>query len=449
MILPWLLGVLWLRARWIKASDINWPTLLGYGYLAGALATTLAMRVLDMFGIRLGFASISLALMLLIAIGAWASHGTAFRWRDIGADWRGLTGWPKAAYIALLAIIVIRLGGLGMEVVWRPLYPWDAWYQWATSSRVWYELGHLAPFVTGDDWLAGKVQGAYTNPLPQYPPAIPLLQVWMSFSLGRWDDSLMNLPWLQCAIALGLAFYGQARRLQMPPLFAMMFTYFLLSLPMLDTHVALAGYADLFMGAFYSLTAMAFFQWARTRDRWQGTAALLLGLGCAFIKQPGILWVLTFLPALWVVLAPRSGLIASCMLAGASVFTLLFLGESGNINLLGYNVHVRYVPVWETVRQNLLIMDNWHLLWYLVIAALVLSLPRLLTPALRAMTVLAFTVFSFLGVIFFFTQATELAENLTVFNRAFLHIAPMILFYAMLLFHEAVRMPSLNAFTAE
>ena len=440
LFLPWLLGVVWLRARWLKAAEINWPTLLGYGYLAGALATTFVMRLLDALGVRLGFVSIGLTLLLLIAAGVWAGRGTALRRPQI--DWRGLDGWHKAAFLALLAFIVIRLGGLGLEIVWRPLFPWDAWSQWATKARVWYELSELVPFVSTDVWSSGKLAGAYTDLAPSYPPAVPLLQVWMSYSLGRWDDALMNLPWLQCAIALGLAFYGQARRWGARPLFALMFTYFLLSLPVLDTHVALAGYADLFMGALYGLAAMAFFQWVRTRDVWQGVMALLFGLGCIFIKQPGIVWTLTFLPALLVVLAPRKGLVGIAVLAGAGAVTLLVLGEMGAFNLFGYSVLLRYGPAWEPLWQNLMVLDNWHLLWYLAAAALLLSMPRLLAPALRSMTVLVLGAFAFMAVVFFFTQASAWAEDFSTLNRAFLHMAPMLLFYLMVLFREAVYLPA-------
>ncbi|CAH1904826.1 conserved membrane hypothetical protein [Candidatus Nitrotoga sp. HW29] len=442
--LPWLLGIAWLRAPWLKATGITWPTLLGYGYLGGILLTTLVMRLLDTLGIRLGFFSIGLTLLLLTLAGAWLGRKEPWRIRLPGADWHSLAGWRKIVYAVLLAAILIRLTGLGLEIVWRPLFPWDAWSQWATKARVWYELGHLATFVPADVWLGGELTGAYTDAAPYYPPVIPLIQVWMSYSLGRWDDTLMNLPWLLCAIALGLAFYGQARQWQISPLFALMFSYFLLSLPILDVHVALAGYADLFMGAFYGLAAMAFFHWIRTRDFWQGTMALLFGLGCILIKQPGIAWALTFLPALLIVVMPRAGLVGTAMLAAAGVATLFVL-EDKDFHLFGYHVHLRFAADWHPFWQNMMVMDNWHLFWYLVVAALVLSFPRLLAPAYRSMTVLLLSATSFLAIVFFFTHAHAWAEDYTTINRALLHIVPMLLFYVMVLFQEAIHSPRIMA----
>jgi len=438
--LPWLLGVVWLRTPWLRPAGVAWPTLLGYGYLSGILLTTLVMRLLDALGIRLGFFSIGLALLFLTVAGAWLGRREPWRIRLPGADWHSLAGWQKIVYAVVLAAIAVRLTGLGLEIVWRPLFPWDAWSQWATKARVWYELGHLATFVPADVWLGGEFAGAYTDAAPHYPPAIPLIQVWMCYSLGRWDDTLMNLPWLLCAVALGLAFYGQARQWQVSPLFALMFTYFLLSLPILDVHVALAGYADLFMGAFYGLAAMAFFHWTRKRDFWQGAMALLFGLGCILIKQPGIAWALTFLPALLIVYMPRAGLVGTSVLAAAGVATLFVVGEK-DFHLFGYHVQLRFATDWQPFWQNMMMMDNWHLLWYLVAVALVLSFPRLLAPAFRSMTVLLLSAVSFLAVVFFFTHVQAWAEDYTTINRALLHIVPMLLFYVMVLFREAVIRP--------
>lgn len=438
LLLPWLLGVTWLRARWLHPVNLNWPTLLGYGYIAGALATTLVMRLLDLLGMRLSFTGIALTLVLLIALGAWAGRGSS--WRGTGPDAHALTGWERAAFAGLLALIAIRLAGLGLEIAWQPLFPWDAWSQWATKARVWYELGHLAPFVPEDAWLhAGG--SAFWDRAPHYPPAIPLLQVWTSMGLGRWDDALMNFPWLLAAVALGLAFYGQARLWGVAPLPAMLFTWFLLTLPMLDTHVALAGYADLFMAAAYGLAAMAFCHWARTRGRWQGAMALLFAAGAMLVKQPGIAWALTLLPALWVALAPRTGLVAAAV-AGTLLIVALSFAQGEHIRLLGYNLHLSYSPAWEPLWRSLASVDNWHLLFYLAAGALMFSLPRLLAPSLRAMTVLVAAAFTFIAISFFFTQASAWARDYTTINRALLHLAPLLLFYVMVLFHEAARLPA-------
>ena len=105
--------------------------------------------------------------------------------------------------------------------------------------------------------------------------------------------------------------------------------------------------------------------------------------------------------------------------------------------LFGYPIKLHYAPAWQPLWKNFLLMDNWHLFWYLAIAAFALSLPRLFAPAYQAMTVLMLAAFSFLIVVFFFTQAQAWAEDFTTLNRAFLHMIPALLFYIMLLLREA------------
>ncbi|MBI3345525.1 MAG: hypothetical protein HY028_11870 [Gammaproteobacteria bacterium] len=440
MLLPWLLGVVWLRVLWRDRGAKAWPVWLGYGYVLGALVTTLVMRLLDLLGIPFSFVSISLPLVAITTLGAPLHWKIPLRnsTSDLVADsWRNPIRWQHTLFIFLFAIIILRFAGLGLEIIWRPLFAWDAWSQWATKARVWYELGRLVPFVPADIWLSSGATQAYTDSAPHYPATIPLLQVWMSYSLGRWDDSLMNLPWLQCGIALGLAFYGQARLWGVSPLAAMIFTYFLLSLPLLDTHIALAGYADLFMATVYGLAAMAFFHWARTRDHRQGLLALLLVLSCPLIKIPGQIWMLTFLPALWVALMPRTGMIGVALVGGAALF---LLGRT-QLVILGYTLHTEFSPVGEPILKNMFVMDNWHLFWYLFIALWLFALTRLFSAPLRVMTILVLTDFYFLAIVFFFSKAHIWVADFSTLNRALLHIVPMLMFYMMVLYREGIVLP--------
>ena len=123
-----------------------------------------------------------------------------------------LSGGARVGWWLLLAWLVVRFVLLGIEVAWQPLYPWDAWTQWATKARVWYELGRIVPFAGADAWFAGD-GAVYFDAAPGYPPTVPLLQAWTCLALGRWDDTLMNWPWWQIAVALALAVYGGLRSL--------------------------------------------------------------------------------------------------------------------------------------------------------------------------------------------------------------------------------------------
>ena len=205
---------------------------------------------------------------------------------------RGLRGGSRALWFALLAWLALRSLLLFLEVATQPLYPWDAWMQWATKARVWFELKAWVPFVSTDAWLAAK--GAlYTDVAPTYPSTVPLWQVWSSLALGRYDDVWMNLPWWFASVAFAIAIYGALRRIEFSPLAALVGTWIVVSLPLADVHVALAGYADLPMAAYFTLAALATLAWIRTRSLGDAILALLLAIACPFIKTPGIVWVCT------------------------------------------------------------------------------------------------------------------------------------------------------------
>ena len=131
------------------------------GYLVGALILTLWMRALSILGIRYGVVSIAIPLAALAAVAGF------LLWRRDRDDLQraardaleaipfppDLRGTARVAWRLLLAWVALRFVLLGLYVAWQPLYPWEAWTQWATKARVWYELGHLVPFVGSKAWF--------------------------------------------------------------------------------------------------------------------------------------------------------------------------------------------------------------------------------------------------------------------------------------------------------
>ena len=353
LMLPWLLGLALLFA-------LGWPRQqggtggaaalrAGFGYCTGALLLTLWMRLLSVAGIMFGWLSIGLPLALvtaaLFAFARRTGRIAAFDARTvIDSLFRTppLLRWQRLVWIGLLAWLALRFLLLAADIAWQPLYPWDAWVQWATKARVWYELGRIAPFARAEEWFASP-GGVYFDAAPNYPATVPLLQVWSCIALGRWDDSAMNWPWLFLLIALTCAVYGALRGEGIAPLAALVGAYLVASLPLLDTHAALAGYADLPMATIYTLAALAFYRWAMRRHRLDAALALGLALCCPLIKIPGLVWALTLLPGVVVALMPRRGLNVVGIAYALGLFALLALART-NIVILGYRLHADFDP---------------------------------------------------------------------------------------------------------
>jgi hypothetical protein len=450
VLLPWLAG--WLMVHW-RATPVqrpHWAVGAGYGYALGALLVTLLLRVLAAVGVDFTF---WLPALLLVATGGfvlWRSPGLLTRtfWP---ARPRTLPGGVLRWLTLILALLIgVRFVALLLELLWRPLYPWDAWAQWATKARAWYEVRGMAPFVWPHEWLVAEGV-VFTDPAPLYPATVPLLQVWQALAIGGWDESLVNLPWWGMGVALVLAFYGQLRSLGVARIAALAMTYLLASLPFLNTHVALAGYAELFVAGFYGLAAFAFVRWVESLGErggrplyaWLGAGdrqqlGFFLVFACAlpFVKRPGLFWLLTFAAPLLVLLLPRVGNWLLLFLSLATVAALVILSETG-ARIAGYRL-TGSVDIGEVARsllENLFAMGNWHLLWAFFLAVLLLAHKQLWRGSTAAYTALIGAGGLFLGCVFFFSIAGDWVSDFTTVNRAIIHMVPVVVFYlAWLLF---------------
>ncbi len=443
--LPWFLGIAALlalrnpRRPLAMPGEIAW--IAGVGYLAGAVLLTLWMRVLSKGGVHFGVLPIALPLGLItfslgyLAIqhhdSASISEAARLSLRALIAS-PGLRGTARIVWQLLIAWLALRYVVLGLLVEWQPLYPWDAWIQWATKARVWYEQGQIVPFVRSDAWYAAGGT-AWFDASPEYPPTVPLLQAWTCIVLGRWDDSLMNWPWWQISVALTLAVYGGLRSLEVPALAALVGAFLVATLPLANVHVALAGYADLPMAAYYTGAMLALLRWSTMRDPRMAVLALLLALACTQIKVPGIVWALTLVPGVVVTLAPRQGLKLAAIGFGVALFTLAVLAQTHPV-VFNYRLHLDFDPAWRAIGETHFLLSNWNLLWYGALAAAVLAWRQLVSPALAPMTAVIAAGALFLIVVFGFTNARDWVTDQTTINRATLHVAPVAVVFIVLAF---------------
>ncbi len=445
LLLPWLLGIVVLlaardpRSPLAAPGEIAW--IAGAGYLTGAFLLTLWMRVLSQVGVRFGVLPIALPLGLAaLALGylAWRRHGGAPVTEAVRAALRallappGLAGAARITWRLLLAWLALRYALLGLLVEWQPLYPWDAWIQWATKARVWYELGQIVPFVRSEAWYAAG-GAAWFDASPEYPSTVPLLQVWSCLALGRWDDALMNWPWWQFSVALTLAIYGALRSLDVPALGALTGAFIVATLPLANVHVALAGYADLPMAAYYTGAVLAFLRWSATRDARKASLALLLALACTQIKIPGLGWALTLVPGVVVVLLPRQALKFAAIGLPLTLFVLAVLAQTHPV-VLGYQLHLDFDPAWRALGETHFLLSNWHLLWYAALAAALLAWRQLASPQLFPLTAVVAAGWLFLAIVFSFTNARNWVTEQTTVNRATLHAAPLAAVFVVLAF---------------
>jgi hypothetical protein len=423
-----------------NGAATRWQTLIGYGFAGGLVLTTLIMRAGFAAKLGLSFGVTAAGLIVVAAVGVFA-YRLLRKWGVIPSiaessrDAAQETGWRRLAWFAFVALTLVRVAALGLEAWWRPLFPWDAWDIWGPKTKIWFESRDLNNFY-----------GHFDN---GYPPAINLVQIWANLGLGAWDDAKMNVAWPLLLGALVLAAYGQARTIGASPLAAAIVSYLLASLPILDVHAALAGYADLPLAVTFGLAAIAFFVWVATHDRRQLALALLFAALTPLYKIPGAIWSLTMVPALLVALYDRASgrkalrwgmaIVIVGLLAGGYVYA-----KQRNFAMTLYQAHFSPNPTSGIVLENYLVLDNYHLVWYLLAVALLLWWRAAIAKAMLPATVLIASGLVFLAVSFFFTNSVEWWGDYGTLNRATLHFVPALVFYLFLISRTSI---SLNTTT--
>lgn len=443
--LVWMAGIALLLAVPLRGSAALegglLPWTLGCGWLAGAFALTLWMRALSAVQIPFGILSVG-APFLLIAVGgavllrprARAVGMLSPRINAAALLGAQLQGWQRALWLAILAWLVLRYALLLGEVLVRPLYPWDAWTQWGTKARVWFELKTMAPFVPLAEWLQPGNTG-YIDAAPHYPALVPLLQVWSALLIGAWNDVLVNFSWWLTALAFAFAIFGFLARRGLQPLWALVVTWFVASLPIFNVHVALAGYADLPMAAFLTLGVLAGLQWVSTRQWRDAALAVVLLAACVTIKNPGKAWLVVLLPGFVAALLPKGGVKVAGVMLALAIGAVLVLAQT-KASVLGYQLRLNFVSPWRGLSDAWFAFGNWHLLWYGAIAVAVLGWRQLFSRELAPLTIVIGSGLLFLFFGFAFTNAAQWVADQSTVNRATLHLALLVAVWMALVFQR-------------
>src|SRR5258708_20297163 len=113
--------------------------------------------------------------------------------------------------------------------------------------------------------------------------------------------------------------------------------------------------------------------------------------------------------------------------------------------IMGYRVDARVANVISPVYEHVLVMDNWHLLWYATIAMIIFNGRRLLGQTLAPMTATMLAAAGFVLVVYFFSGAPGGVAAESLVNRFPLHTVPALSFYLLLILPERARSAPISA----
>lgn len=448
LLLPWLLGCTWVYWLLRKTSRRNGFIVAGHGYLVGILITTLTIRAWDMAGLTLSFWPIAILLIILSIAGVLANALTPFVQRQQQTS-PSMQLWASSVVAVLVALITLRYATIVQELLLRPLFPWDAWMNWAPKAVVWFEYREMVPFVSANDWLKSApeslshIEGALNA--WKYPITVPLVQLWGMLGAGTDDHTLPYLPWVFIALAMGMSLYGHLRLAGISVPIATLGSYLFLNLPFVNVHSILAGYADLWVAVTFGCAVLALQEWGKNREWPYAAIALVLAYMCTQLKIPGLIMggivVVTLLSSF--IHFQRRAILSLAIVAIAAAIYIAVFGIHFNIPKLGeveialssiklpYIGHfeLKYHPIHEAMGKTLFLMINWNILWYLAVATLVFLVikPTYLHALALDLRALAMTL-AFIFFVYYFTERYRFAVDYTQVNRALIYAIPVLVF---------------------
>ncbi|WP_167854856.1 hypothetical protein [Mangrovimicrobium sediminis] len=452
LLLPWAAGFAVLRCLVHCVGGGQRAPLsltVGYGFFLGNALLVAVLYLVGMFTEQLLRWPVHLSLAVIAVIALWLAQRAPRTPPSHHPPQAVASRGQRLLFAALLLLCLLHLGFALVEQLQLPTYPWDAWLAWFYRAKAWFFSGNLAPMVSRAQWLSGVSGADYSIEAFAYPPLVSAIPFWSAYNLGLWSDTLVHLPYFGCGVAVALGLYGQCRERGLSPLLAVSAAYLWLSLPLVDTHLSLAGYADIWMAGFAGLGFVALVRALAGAGRAQLLlGALMLGISAA-AKVEGLMWTLL---ALLLVLACRLPLRWSMALAGVALLAVLTAWLTGytyvELPLLGgtgYLAGELVLPGMGAHRLELhnplpaylrgfLLGGSWHLLWvFLLLAAGLLLGAR--GGALRRPLLLFLLLFiASQALIFAGTEQAVWASSLTAANRLPLQMSPVLVFACVALF---------------
>lgn len=211
---------------------------VAHTYLVGMLLLTLMAQLWDFAGIPLHFGLLAASLLVVAAPGWWLmARGAVDQPSVTTRRPSNSANWQFWVTLALGCMVAIHLVLLLQEVWLRPTFPWDAWRGWSPKAIQFFDQRSLS---------------ADMPTIANYGITSNVIQMWMMLATGETHQPWLNLPWLFAYISLLLATYGHLRS-NCSPMHSMLGAYLVASLPYLNIHAALAGYADIWLAASFSL----------------------------------------------------------------------------------------------------------------------------------------------------------------------------------------------------
>jgi len=317
-------------------------------------------------------------------------------------------GWIEILLLFLVLLLLFQQLNYAIRL---PLVGFDSRAHWGLKTKI---LHHEGTFYSKSFYDSERI-----HPQVRHPLLLPITEVLVTLSLGRYDDRLMKIPLVMIFASILALFYSETRRYHSRAV-ALGFTLFLASIPRMTTPGdggITSGYADAPLAFYFLATLIFLVRWIRSGEMKDAVCASLLAVFTMYIKDDGIGCLASAFPALILAaLFCRKWLwkkrIPILLLTGAVILILVLPARIFSHSLsVGKGEYFEGLLNMVTLRKNLDRLDviftsykleflwnlpNWGFLWIILLISAIWQWKRFGKMEVRF---LAFTILFFFGVL--------------------------------------------------
>lgn len=433
-------------------ANINWQKIFGESFFIGVFLVVLVNNTIQLFALHvpqngLWYLALTLATISFVYY-FWQIKDRIIKEFKFYFKFNWL-------YFFFFIIAFLHLYYIVEQNQNMPLTSWDAWNGWIAKAKIWYFHGINEVLLNRTEWLLSD--DSFTNITAHYPDGLPLLYVFNS-GFFEWDEIALNAIYPAMFIGLCVAFYGNIKIL-INEKYALAAVLIFITIPFVNVHISLAGYADIWVAAFLVLSVFNLQHFLTNPKIKTFSLVIIMVVAMLMFKLISWVWVLILILVLalclinsvkrrwmYIIIAVSTAL---WFLIGGLDFNTPFgqiaiTPELIKIPALG-SYKLTFMNTTSAWIEALFVSKNWNLLWY-SIPFLVFVYFRLKEKEAVALPVI-YLMFStvFLFVLFYMTYNSVFANDFTSSNRVILHIVPVYIYFAFQLFYQYQKQKIFNS----
>lgn len=441
---PTIIGVVFLS--WMEKGERKFlgGEKLALGFLLGSGFVSFYMFYLGVLGIRFNFwtASVIIWPFFIWGILIWRKHGSkrliCFLRPVIFLE---RNRRQKFLIILLSALLLWKIFFIIFNILSGPTYFDDSVANYNYKAKIFYYSQSLVLNEEHPDFFGGY--------MPWKATGVSLFKTWMAIFLGKWSECGVNLNTLFFFLALGAISYYNLKRF-LPRLISLIFTYILLSVPLLTFHAGFA-YVDMIMGCYFFSGIVYLVRWMRENDLTSFfLSSLLFSAGLSTKDEMLALFIGGVLPGLILY-----QLVSRMKLKKIILITISYLAPIIILNLPRFEIKRAYnlafgVPAeyrtFEFHPEALKILasylfdsGNFNITWTVFFCALIFSGLLIIRTELKYILISLIGAFAVTLALFVFTSVFAWLQSGMTINRALLTFLPVAILYLAVFYGKVMK----------